>query len=132
MRNEWSAFLACVEPTQDPDAVASLIRDGERLPTRALARLEYSRREVYALEFDAARPLVERNTVCQQVQLDHPGFEDPFVAITGRLVSEQVARLQPTIKRVTFLPSCHLGTYVAHTHDGDTMARLSEALARLA
>ena len=99
-----------------PEAVAALVRDGEGLKKRLLIALGRFWQEVYVQEFEATRPVMERSVAYHRAQPHSPNFRDLFVAVTGRLVPEQVAELLPAIRAVTFIPSCYVGPYVAYTH----------------
>lgn len=113
---EWSAYLASVESEWEPEIVTALVRDGDQLKSRLLGALRGFWEQAYAKEFEATRPLMERSLAFHQAQPPNPVFRDLFVAVTGRLIPEQVAELLPLVKRVTFVPSCYVGPYVAYTH----------------
>jgi hypothetical protein len=112
---EWSAYLANVESEWAPETVAALLRDGDTLKSRLLDALRGFWQRVYSQEFEATRPLMERSLAFHQAQPSNPVFHDLFVAVTGRLIPEQVVELLPLIRRVTFVPSCYVGPYVAYT-----------------
>jgi hypothetical protein len=113
---EWSTFLANVKSEWKPEAVAALVRDGDELKIRLLDALRGFWQQVYSHEFEATRPLMERSLAFHQAQPPNPVFRDLFVTVTGRLIPEQVAELLPLVRRVTFVPSCYVGPYVAYTH----------------
>lgn len=118
---EWVAYLANVESEAPPDTVASLVRDGEKLKKRLTIALSRFWHEIYAQEFEATCPLMERSVAYHQAQLYSSNFPDLFTTITGRLVPERVAALLPTVSQITFIPSCYVGPYVAHTHHDDNL-----------
>jgi DNA-binding HxlR family transcriptional regulator len=118
---EWAAFLERIESEVAPQAVASLVRDGLGLKRRLLDALERFWQEIYAEEFEATRPLMERSVAHHRAQHYSPNFRDLFTAVTGRLVPEGIADLQPSITTVTFIPSCYVGPYVAYTYHADRL-----------
>jgi hypothetical protein len=113
---EWSTYLASVESEWEPETVTVLVRDGAELKSRLLDALRGFWEQAYAKEFEATRPLMERSLAFHQAQPPNPVFRELFVAVTGRLIPEQVAELLPLVKNVTFVPSCYVGPYVAYTH----------------
>jgi DNA-binding transcriptional ArsR family regulator len=119
--DEWAAYLSGIGSEAAPEVVADLVRDGEGLKSRLIAALSRFWSELYADEFQATRPLMERSVAHPQAQAYGPAFADVFAAITGRLVPEGIAELLPTITRVTFIPSCYVGPYVAFTHHADRL-----------
>lgn len=116
---EWAALLAKLESEVAPDVVASLLRDGEGLKDRVLCALERFWHEVYAQEYRATQPLMERSVAYHRAGQLRPHFPDLFATVTGRLVPERLAKLLPSISHVTFIPSCYVGPYVAYTHHAD-------------
>jgi DNA-binding transcriptional ArsR family regulator len=118
---EWAAYLASIESEVAPEVVADLARDGEGLKNQMIAALSRFWSELYAEEFQATRPLMERSVAHHQAQTYGPAFPDVFTAITGRLVPEGIAELLPTITQVTFIPSCYVGPYVAFAHHADRL-----------
>jgi hypothetical protein len=114
--DEWAAYLTSVESEAEPEAVASLVRDGEVLRQRLTAALRRFWWELYAGEFEATRPLMERSVAHHQAQHYSANFHELFFAITGRLVPEKVAKVLPSVSTVLFIPSCYVGPYVAYTH----------------
>jgi hypothetical protein len=114
--SEWATYLARVESEWEPETVATLLRDGDGLKSRLLGALRGFWERVYSQEFEATRPVMERSLAFHQAQPPNPVFRDLFVAVTGRLIPEQVAELLPLVRRVTFVPSCYVGPYVAYTH----------------
>jgi hypothetical protein len=119
--DEWAAYLSSIESEAAPETVAALVRDGEGLKSRLIAALSRFWSEVYAEEFAATRPLMERSVAHHRAQAYNMAFPDVFRTITGRLVPERLAELLPTITQVTFVPSCYVGPYVAYTHQADKL-----------
>jgi hypothetical protein len=118
---EWTAYLERVESEVPPEAVASLVREGEGLKRRVLDSLQRFWREIYAEEFAATRPLMERSVAHHRAQHYSPNLRDLFTAVTGRLVPEGIDGLLSSKTSVTFVPSCYVGPYVAYTHHDDQM-----------
>jgi hypothetical protein len=118
---EWAAYLERIESEVAPEAVASLVRDGQGLKRRVLDALQRFWQEIYAEEFEATRPLMERSVAHHRPQHYSPNFRDLFTAVTGRLVPEGIVNLQPSITTVTFIPSCYVGPYVAYTYHADRL-----------
>lgn len=114
--SEWAAYLAGIGSEVEPEIVAHLVRSGGELKSRWLSALERFWRSIYSAEFEATRPLMERSVSFQRSQPRPPNLETLFVSITGRLAPEQIADFLPTVDRVTFVPSCYVGPYVAYTH----------------
>ncbi|MFN2290594.1 MAG: ArsR/SmtB family transcription factor [Anaerolineae bacterium] len=112
--DDWAAYLQRIESDVPPEIVAQLVEDGERLKRRVIAALDRFWHEIYRPEFEATRPLMERSVVYHQSQHHSAAFEDTFLAITGRLVPARVDELLPIMTRVTFIPSCYVGPYVAY------------------
>ncbi len=118
---EWAGYLASIESAAAPETVASLVRDGNALKSRLLRALERFWLEIYAQEFEATRPLMERSVAHHQAQHYSPIFRDLFAVVTGRLLPERIASLLPSITAVTFVPSCYVGPYVAYTVYADRL-----------
>jgi hypothetical protein len=112
----WAAYLADVGSEVAPGEVAGLVRDAAGFKQRLVAAIARFWHEVYAQEFEATRPLMERSVAYLRAQSHSPSFDDTFLAITGRLVPERLAELLPSIARITFVPSCYVGPYVAFSH----------------
>jgi ArsR family transcriptional regulator len=117
----WAAYLLSVESEANPAAVALLVRDGEGLRHRLLTALSRFWQEIYAEEFQATRPLMERSVAHHRAQSYSPNFLDLFTTVTGRLAPEGVRRLLPEVSTVTFIPSCYVGPYVAYTRTEDNL-----------
>jgi hypothetical protein len=115
----WSAYLSGIESEVAPEVVASLVRHAENLKSRLLTSLDRFWQDVYAQEFQLTRPLMERSVAFHSMQPYGPNFRDLFVSVTGRLVPETITDLLPGITRVSFVPSCYVGPYVAYTYYGD-------------
>jgi DNA-binding transcriptional ArsR family regulator len=113
---EWTSYLAQVGSEVAPEVVAGLVRDGEELKSWWLSALDRFWNDVYCDEFEATRPLMARSTAFQRSRPQPSSFEDLFVAVTGRLAPEGIAQVLPTVEKVTFVPSCYVGPYVAYTH----------------
>jgi hypothetical protein len=112
----WSDYLTRIGSETPPHEVAELVRDGEGLKRRLLAVVEQFWNTVYAQEYEATRALMERSVSHHHAQTYSPNFEDAFLTITGRLVPERLAELLPSVRRITFVPSCYVGPYVAYSH----------------
>lgn len=121
---EWASYLAEVESQVDPDTVATFVRDGAQLKCRLLAALEHFWTEAYAQEFRATRPMMEQSVSHHRTVSHGSGFREVFTSTTGRLVPEPVSDLLPSIKAVTFIPSCYVGPYVAYMHYADHLLLL--------
>jgi DNA-binding transcriptional ArsR family regulator len=118
---EWAAYLASIESEIEPEMVTALVQDGETLKRRLITALSRFWSQLYAQEFEATRPLMERSVAHHQAQAYTIGFRDVFSLITGRLVPEGIAELLPTVTQVTFVPSCYVGPYVAYVHYADRL-----------
>ena len=112
----WADYLASVGSEVAPEEVADLVRDAEGFKRRLLAIVERFWSDVYAQEFEDNRTLMERSVAYHRSQAYGHSFEDSFLSITGRLMPERLAELLPTVRRVTFVPSCYVGPYVAYAH----------------
>lgn len=119
--DEWATYLARVESEASPEAVAALVRSGDGLKDRLMSALSQFWFQLYAAEFHDTRHLMERSIAHHQAKAYGPVFTDVFTAITGRLVPEPIAELIPHLTRVTFVPSCYVGPYVAYTHVSDRL-----------
>jgi hypothetical protein len=117
--DEWAAYLAQIGSQADPDTVARFARNGDELKSRLLVALNYFWQELYAAEFKATRPLMERSVAHHRLQSYPHSFQNLFVIVTGRRLPEQVNELLPTVARVTFVPSCYIGPYVAYSYHGE-------------
>jgi hypothetical protein len=114
--SEWAAYLARVGSDVAPEVVAGLVREGDQLKSRWLSALERFWNELYSFEFEATRPIMARSVAFERSRPRPARFEDVFVTVTGRLAPEQVMDVLPSVERVTFVPSCYVGPYVAYTH----------------
>ena len=119
---DWAAYLLRIDSQVPPEIVGPLVKDGEQLKRRVIKTLDRFWHESYRAEFEATRPLMERSVAYQQAQVRTHAFEDTFLAITGRLVPARVAELLPAMAKVTFIPSCYLGPYVAYADMGQELA----------
>jgi hypothetical protein len=99
--------------------VAALLRNGQDLKTRLLAALNRFWHEIYAAEFQTTQPLMARSVLHHRAQHHGPVFAETFAAITGRLMPEGIVSLLPEITKITFIPSCYVGPYVAYAHYDD-------------
>ncbi len=115
----WHAYLRAVDSEVAPEAVAALVREGKGLKNRLVSALRHFWQAAYAREYEATRPLMERSVAYHRTQSYSPDFATTFTAITGRLLPERIARLLPKVSRVTFIPSCYVGPYVAFTDYAD-------------
>ena len=111
---EWAAHLDSIGSQAAPARVAALVRDGQRLKARLLTALEQFWQEVYAREFEATQYLMARSVAYHLSRPYIPSFQELFVEVTGRRMPERVAEFLPSIKAVTFVPSCYVGPYVAY------------------
>jgi DNA-binding transcriptional ArsR family regulator len=116
--SEWTAYLAAVGSRADPAAIIKLVRDAKALKDRLLTSLDSFWDLVYATEYAATEPLMERSVLHHQAQRYPPNLHDAFVAVTGRLLPEQMTDILPKIRTAIFVPSCYVGPYVAYTHHG--------------
>ncbi len=112
----WADYLKSVGSESAPEEVAALVQDGQGLKRHLLAVIERFWDTVYAHEFEATRYLMERSVAHHRAQTYSPSLEDMFVTITGRLVPERLIELLPSLRSVTFVPSCYVGPYVAYAH----------------
>jgi hypothetical protein len=119
--DEWASYLASIESEAAPEAVAALVRNGDELKNRLITALSRFWFELYAQEFEATRPLMERSVIHHQARSYGPAFSTVFTAVTGRLVPAGIAELLPAIVQLTFIPSCYVGPYVAYTHHADKL-----------
>lgn len=118
---DWAAFLSEIGSSTPPQVVSSLVLDAETFKRRLLGALVRFWREIYAAEYEATRPLMERSVSYHRAQRHSPYFPDLFVAVTGRLMPERIARLLSSISLATFVPSCYVGPYVAYTQFDDQL-----------
>lgn len=118
---DWAAYLASVESPSTPDQVALLVSNAKALKGRLIRALQRFWHEAYAAEFEATRPLLERSVLQHRASRYGPGFDDVFVAVTGRLVPDSIAALLPATQAVTFIPSCYVGPYVAYLCHGSSL-----------
>lgn len=113
---EWAAYLRRIESEVSAEEAALLVQDGEGLKRRVLDGLQRFWQEIYAEEFAATCPLMERSVAHHRAQDYSPAFRDLFTSVTGRLVPEGIEGLMSSVTTVTFIPSCYVGPYVAYTH----------------
>jgi len=112
----WADYLAAVGSEIAPEEVARMVRDAEELKRRLVVMVERFWKAVFAEEFEANRALMERSVAHHRTQAYSPSFEDNFTSITGRLMPERLVELLPSVRKVTFVPSCYVGPYVAYAH----------------
>jgi hypothetical protein len=118
---EWAAYLESVGSEAAPEAVTSLVRDGQAFRRRVLEGLDRFWRQIYAEEYETTRPLMERSVFRHRARQYGADFQDLFTAATGRLIPERIVELLPSIRNVTFIPSCYVGPYVAYTHQAHNL-----------
>ena len=119
--DEWAEYVHETGSEVPPEVVAALVRDPQELKTRLLDALQRFWYQVYAKEYAATRPMMERSVTHYRALAHSPVFRDLFTAVTGRLVPESIANLLPSITSITFVPSCYVGPYVAFTHHADKL-----------
>lgn len=115
----WASYLSQAGSEVPPEAVAGLVQDGAVFKTRLLDALERFWHQAYAEEFQATRRLMERSIGYHRAQSYNSSFGEIFTSVTGRLVPEPIADLLPTTRKVTFVPSCYVGPYVAYMRCAD-------------
>lgn len=116
---EWAEYLRHVESSYDPQDVAELVGNRTEFKHRLLGALRRFWDEIYASQFAVSRAAMERSVAYHRTHAHSVRFSELFVAVTGRLLPDVIGEVLPGIRRVTFVPSCYVGPYVAYGHHDD-------------
>ncbi len=106
------AFLPALT-TARLDDVMSLIDDPGTLKARTITMYDGVWNSVYGDARQAEAPLLEEAARRGGAYGDR-GFADAYAALTGQRVPDVLDRPPPTITRVVFCPSAHLGEFVSY------------------
>jgi DNA-binding transcriptional ArsR family regulator len=104
-RPDWTELEA------DPRAITALARDGATFKRELITLLETFWTQVYHDEFAACLPVMQ-NSVEALTRRAYPAdFAARFLAITGRALPDTMRQAMAGIRRLVFVPSCHIGPY---------------------
>ncbi len=110
-----AAYLSSRHLHVDGRQAAALMVDPAALRERFLSAV---RRfwDLYEPIYQECIPLMERSVHHHRAQRYSPHFEELFLSVTGRILP-QIQLPLGEIERARFVPSCHLGPYVAFLRD---------------
>jgi len=99
------------ERVPDLEEVTVLFSNPAPLKRRLLKLLESFWAEAYAETYADCLPTMRRCVAYHRARRYPPPFASQFTAITGRTLPEGLQERLVAIRRVTFVPSCHIGPY---------------------
>ena len=102
-------------------AGAAPIADAEDLKTRFLEALACFWNDLYQQAYQECLPLMERSVAYHRGQAYPAQFDELFLAVTGRILPAELQAYLPEARRARFVPSCHLGPYVAFFRQEDLL-----------
>lgn len=107
----WRSFFEPGITRADVDEVVRLVLAPEQLKERTVRLLERFWRELYAVEFERALPVMRR-AVRQARATTFTSVAAAFEELSGHRLPEEVQVALPRVERVTFCPSYYLGNFV--------------------
>jgi len=107
------AFLGQKFAEEHLDRIVQLMRDPAELKARTIATITRFWEQYYREEYERALPLMQRSVTYHQQQNYTGDFPTVFTAVTGRLLPDAYADEAEMTERAVFMPSCHIGPYVA-------------------
>jgi DNA-binding transcriptional ArsR family regulator len=120
-RQQVSAYLASRLLHVDGDAAVDLIVDAAGLKRRFVEVLGRFWGMFLEPVYGECRPLMERSVAYHRRQSYSPHFDELFLSVTGRMLPGEVQLRLNEIRRVRFIPACHLGPYVAFFRDEEML-----------
>ncbi|GIV96491.1 MAG: hypothetical protein KatS3mg057_1148 [Herpetosiphonaceae bacterium] len=75
----------------------------------------------YRAEYERNQPQRERNALYHRRHAPRPNFTDLFMAVTGRMLPQYIVPRLQEVEKARFVPSQHLGPYVAFLFNGPLM-----------
>jgi DNA-binding transcriptional ArsR family regulator len=109
----WARALGLALTTARLDDVMPLIANPAELKRRTIALFVGVWDSVYRETRETELPLL-REAARQEARFADRGFEETYAALTGQRVPEVLQRPPPTIRRIAFCPSAHLGAFVSY------------------
>jgi ArsR family transcriptional regulator, arsenate/arsenite/antimonite-responsive transcriptional repressor len=109
----WRRALLPALTTAKLDDVMALIADPAELKRRTIAMFEGVWHAVYREARQAEAPLLQE-AARRGAAFSDRGFAEAYAALTGQRVPEVLDRPPPSITRVAFCPSAHLGEFVSY------------------
>jgi DNA-binding transcriptional ArsR family regulator len=109
----WSRVLAPALTSAKLEDALALIADPEELKRRTIAMFEGVWETVYRDARDADLPFL--NAAAKRgAALGDRGFAEAYACLTGQRVPDVLDRPPPSITRITFCPSAHIGGFVSY------------------
>jgi DNA-binding transcriptional ArsR family regulator len=109
----WSRALAPALTSARLEDALALIADPEGLKRRTIAMYEGVWKTVYRDARDADLPML-REAAQRGAGHGDRGFAEAYAYLTGQRVPDVLDRPPPSITRITFCPSAHLGGFVSY------------------
>lgn len=109
----WARALAPTLTTARLDAVLPLIANPTELKRRTIAMYEGIWESVYREAREAELPAL-RDAARRGAAFVERGFAEAYVSLTGQRVPDVLDRPPPSITRIAFCPSTHLGGFVSY------------------
>jgi DNA-binding HxlR family transcriptional regulator len=120
-RRQIEAYLSSRLLHVSGSDASALIVDPAGLKARFVDALTFFWEHEYRPAYADCLPLMERSVAYHRRQRYSPRFDELFLAVTGRILPSEVQLRLAELRRVRFVPSCHLGPYVAFFRDGDLL-----------
>jgi DNA-binding transcriptional ArsR family regulator len=120
-RQSLQTFLASRDPQRDHSEAVALVLDPQGLRDRFLEAVTQFWGQVYQAVYEEELPLLERSVTYHRGQSYPAQFDELFLAVTGRVLPAGIQHYLPEVRRVRFVPSCHLGPYVAFFRAGEVL-----------
>jgi DNA-binding transcriptional ArsR family regulator len=109
----WSRALAPALTSAKLDEALALIAEAEELKRRTIAMYEGVWETVYRDARGADLPML-REAAQRGAAFADRGFAEAYGYLTGQRVPDVLDRPPPSITRITFCPSAHLGGFVSY------------------
>ncbi|MBN1485233.1 MAG: winged helix-turn-helix transcriptional regulator [Chloroflexia bacterium] len=120
-RRHVEAYLSSRLLHVDGGEAATLILEPTELQRRFLEVLDYVWSHIYEPAYADCAPLMKRSVTYHRRQSYSPHFSELFLAVTGRILPNEVQLRLDELRQARFVPTCHLGPYVAFFRDGDLL-----------
>lgn len=109
----WKRALLPALTTAKLDDAMALITDPAALKQRTIALFEGVWRSVYDDARETVAPML-KEAARRGAAFGDRGFTEAYAALTGQRVPDVLDRPPPSITRIAFCPSAHLGEFVSY------------------
>jgi DNA-binding transcriptional ArsR family regulator len=111
--HDWARALGPALTTARLDDALALIADPAALKRRTIAMYEAVWEHLYKEAYEAELPVL-REAARRGAEYGERGFAEAYVTLTGQRIPDVLDRPPPSITRIAFCPSTHLGGFVSY------------------